>query len=402
MRRWFTLLSPIVALVTARAEALENGLARTPPMGWNSWNKYQCNVSDELVRKAAEQLIATGMRDAGYVYVNIDDCWQGERDTNGTIQPDKTRFPKGMEQLADFLHARGLKLGIYSAAGAKTCGKRPGSLGYEEKDAEQYANWGVDYVKYDWCNTLGLKAEEAYPKMRDALQKMGRPMVFSISDWGTSQPWTWAAPVGHLWRTAADVGLCWEKSACINAWETGIVNILDLQVGLEIYAGPGHWNDPDMLQVGNGLGDVEDRSHFSLWALLAAPLFVGNDLSTMSAMTKDTLTNREVIGVNQDALGAQGAKARDDGSEEVWAKPLKDGAQAVILLNRGRERVRIKVRWADLGWPTGYTSVRNLWLKQEAGFFADGYSVEVAPHGVVMLRVARATPAELRQIKRPR
>ena len=394
------LVALALVLVACPVHALENGLARTPPMGWNSWNKFQCNVSDELVRKTAEALIATGMRDAGYVYVNIDDCWQGERDKNGYMQPDKTRFPKSMEDLGDFLHRKGLKFGIYSDAGSKTCGKRPGSLGYEEKDAEQYANWGVDYLKYDWCNTEGLKAEDAYTKMRDAIQKTQRPMVFSICEWGTSRPWTWASSVGNLWRTTGDIGVCWDKAHCKKTWETGVTNILDLQVGLEAYAGPGHFNDPDMLQVGNGLTDVEDRSHFSLWALLAAPLLAGNDLSAMSAMTKETLTNPEVIAVNQDPLGIQGEKVRDDGNEEVWTKPLKGGAHAVVLLNRGPERVRIKVRWSDLGLPAGYASVRNLWLKQDAGIFSDAYSAEVASHGVVMLRVARATPAEIQRLKK--
>jgi alpha-galactosidase len=383
-----------ILLLASPVSALENGLARTPPMGWNSWNKFQCNVSEELVRKTAEAMIATGMRDAGYVYVNIDDCWQGERDANGYIQPDKKRFPKGMEALGDFIHSKGMKLGIYSDAGSKTCGKRIGSLGYEEKDAEQFANWGIDYLKYDWCNTQGQKPEEAYPKMRDALQKTGRPILFNVCEWGTSQPWTWAAPVGNTWRTTGDIGICWEKGGCKKTWETGIMNILDLQVGLEAYAGPGRWNDPDMLQVGNGLSEVEDRSHFSLWALIAAPLLAGNDLAAMNAATKETLTNREVIAVNQDALGVQGGKLRDDGSEEVWAKPLAGGDKAVILLNRGETPVRIQVRWSELGFPQGSVRVRDLWQKKDLGAIAESYSAQVAPHGVVMVRLSRgAAPA---------
>ena len=397
MRRRSWGLTLVMVLGASPARALENGLARTPPMGWNGQNKFGCNVSDELVRKMAYALIATGMRDAGYVYVNLDDCWHGERDQNGYLQPDKARFPRGMEDLADFLHRKGLKLGIHSNAGTKTCSKRPGSLGHEAKDAEQFANWGVDYVKHDWCNTEGLDAEKAYATMRDALVKTQRPMVFSISDWGTNQPWTWAAPVANLWRTTGDVGVCWEKPACQEPWETGVMNVLDLQVGLETYAGAGHFNDPDILQVGNGMSDVEDRAHFSLWALLAAPLLAGNDLTAMNAMTRETLTNREVIAVNQDALGVQGSKVRDDGNEEVWVKPLRGGARAVVFLNRGRERVRIKVRFTELGFPTGPANVRNLWLKQDAGTFTDGYSEEVASHGVVMLRVTRASPAELRK-----
>ena len=375
------------ALCTAPAAALDNGAARTPPMGWNSWNKFQCDVSESLIKQTADALVTTGLRDAGYVYLNIDDCWQGARDAHGFIQPDPVRFPSGMRALANYVHDRGLKFGLYSDAGAMTCAKRPGSHGFEEKDARQYASWTVDYLKYDWCSTEGLRAEDAYGAMRDALSKTGRPIVLSICEWGKSQPWTWAAPVGNLWRTTGDIGLCWEKKACRREWETGIVNILDLQVGLEEYAGPGHWNDPDMLQVGNGLGDNEDRTHFSLWALLAAPLLAGNDLRTMSAATRETLTNREVIAVDQDALGTQGHKVRDDGAEEVWAKPLSGGATAVILLNRGDAPVRIKVGWNEIGWSPRAVAVRDLWQKREMGSFREGYSAEVGPHGVVMLRL---------------
>lgn len=392
--RWLpiALLAAAISLVSAGAAALDDGVARTPPMGWNSWNKFQCDVSETLIKQTADALVATGLRDAGYTYLNIDDCWQGVRDAQGFIQPDPGRFPGGMKALASYVHDRGLKFGLYSDAGTMTCAKRPGSHGFEEKDARQYASWNVDYLKYDWCSTDGLKAQEAYTAMRDALARAGRPIVFSICEWGKSQPWTWAAPVGHLWRTTGDIGLCWEKKACRREWETGIVNILDLQVGLEGYAGAGHWNDPDMLQVGNGLSDTEDRAHFSLWALLAAPLLAGNDLRTMSGATKETLTNREVIAVDQDALGIQGRKVRDDGAEEVWAKPLSGGAIAVVLLNRGDAPVRIRFEWTELGWPARSVAVRDLWLKREMGSFRDGYSAEVAPHGAVMLRLRAANP----------
>jgi len=291
--------------------------------------------------------------------------------------------------VADYVHGKNLKLGIYSDAGNKTCAKRPGSRGFEEKDARQYASWGIDYLKYDWCNTEGLRAQAAYTTMRDALAKAGRPIVFSICEWGSSQPWTWAGSVGNLWRTTGDIGLCWEKKSCKREWETGVMNILDLQVGLEEFAGPGHWNDPDMLQVGNGLTDVEDRAHFSLWALLAAPLLAGNDLRNMSAATKETLTNREVIAVDQDPLGVQGRKVRDDGNEEVWARPLSGDAKAVILLNRGDAPVRVKVTWRELDWPLQPTRVRDLWQKQDMGSFREGYFAEVAPHAVAMLRLTR-------------
>jgi alpha-galactosidase len=380
-------LLAVTNLVSAPADALENGLARTPPMGWNSWNKFQCNVSETLIKQVADAIVTTGLRDAGYVYVNVDDCWQGARDAAGFIEPDVSRFPSGMKALSSYVHARGLKFGLYSDAGTQTCAKRSGSRGFEENDARRYASWDVDYLKYDWCYTDGLRAQNAYGAMRDALVKAGRPIVFSICEWGKSQPWSWAQPVGNLWRTTGDIGICWEKKACKNEWTTGVMNILDLQVGLEDYAGPGNWNDPDMLQVGNGLTDTEDRTHFSLWALLAAPLFAGNDIRTMSDATKETLTNREVISVDQDALGVQGHKVRDDGDEEVWAKPLAGGAMAVILLNRGDAPVRIKFHWTELGWPARPVNVRDLWRKADLGAFREGYSAEVAPHGVVMVRL---------------
>jgi alpha-galactosidase len=388
--------SPCALLVAATlsaapAAALDNGTARTPPMGWNSWNKFQCDVSESLIKQVADAIVTSGLRDAGYVYVNVDDCWHGARDARGYMQPDAARFPSGMKALAAYLHGKGLKFGLYSDAGTQTCAKRPGSRGYEERDARQYADWGVDYLKYDWCNTEGLRAQDAYAVMRDALVAAGRPIAFSICEWGQSQPWTWAAPVGNLWRTTGDIGLCWEKKACRREWETGITNILDLQVGLESYAGPGHWNDPDMLQVGNGLTDDEDRAHFSLWAILAAPLLAGNDVRHMSVATREILVNREVIAVDQDALGIQGRKVRDDGDQEVWARPLSGGALAVALLNRGDAPVRVQFFWTELGWPVHPVAVRDLWRKKDMGSFRDGYSAEVGPHGIVMLRLTAAT-----------
>ncbi|HEY7513945.1 MAG TPA: glycoside hydrolase family 27 protein, partial [Vicinamibacteria bacterium] len=288
---------------------------------------------------------------------------------------------------------KGLKLGIYSDAGTQTCGKRPGSYGFEEEDARQYAAWGIDYLKYDWCHTGGIDPKEAYPRMRDALARAGRPIVFSMCEWGRSKPWEWAASVGNLWRTTGDIGPCWEKKDCKKSYETGVVNILDLQVGLEAYAGPGHWNDPDMLQVGNGLAAEEDRAHFSLWAILAAPLLAGNDLRGMSATTREILLNREVIAVDQDPMGRQGRKVRDDGSEEVWARPLQGGASAVVLLNRGERPAPIGVRWTELALPAGRVAVRDLWRKEDRGPFADGYTASVPAHGVAMLRLTPARPS---------
>jgi alpha-galactosidase len=327
--------------------AWENGLAKTPPMGWNSWNKFGCNVSEDLIKSMADAMVSSAMKDAGYEYIVIDDCWQVNRDADGNIVADAQHFPSGIKALADYVHSKGLKFGIYSDAGEKTCAKRPGSMGHEYQDALQYAKWGVDYLKYDWCNTGKRNAEEAYSTMRDALKAAGRPVVFSLCEWGTAKPWLWAANVGNLWRTTGDISDTWssmKKWADGSCCQLGMVNIVDLQVGLESFAGPGHWNDPDMLEVGNGgMTNTEYRSHFSLWAMLAAPLMAGNDMRSMSPEIKDILTNKEVIAVDQDALGIEGHRVRKDGDLEVWARPLKDGSRAVILFNRGSNDEEISV-----------------------------------------------------------
>ena len=371
------------------SSALDNGLAKTPPMGWNSWNKIGCNVAEDSVKKAADAMVRSGMKDAGYVYIVIDDCWQVSRDDDGNIVPDAKKFPGGIKALADYVHGLGLKFGIYSDAGSKTCAGRPGSRGYEFQDARTYAKWGVDYLKYDWCNTGKANAEEAYSTMRDALLKTGRPIVFSMCEWGTAKPWTWAANVGNLWRTTTDIVDQWEGKG--KDYGAGAMTIVDMNADLAEFAGPGHWNDPDMLEVGNGgMTNTEYRSHFSLWAMLAAPLMAGNDLGNMKPEIAEILMNKEVIAVDQDPLGIQGHKVRDDGAEEVWAKPLAGGAVAVILLNRGDQPVRIKVSWTELGRPARPMAVRDLWRKEDLGAFSEGFSAQVASHGVVMVRL---TPA---------
>jgi len=378
------LASPSGAGAQARPGQFDPSLAATPPMGWNSWNKFGCDIDESLIREVADALVASGLKDAGYQYVNLDDCWHGQRDAEGYIQPDPTRFPSGMKALADYVHGKGLKIGLYSDAGFMTCAKRAGSAGFEQKDATQYARWGFDYLKYDWCNTRGLDARTAYAKMRDALVATGRPIVFSMCEWGTHDPWTWAQGVSHLWRTTGDIGLCWEKAACKQEWELGVMNILDLQVGLERYAGPGHWNDPDMLQVGNGLTESEDRAHFTMWAMLAAPLLAGNDLRKMSDATRAILTNREVIAVDQDRLGQQARKLRDDGNEEIWARELEGGRWAIAFLNRGQGPVRMTVRWSELGWPADrVVKVRDLWAHADLADASGEFTARVAPHDVV-------------------
>jgi alpha-galactosidase len=369
-------------------------LATTPPMGWNSWNKFACNVSEDLIRQVADAMVISGMKDAGYQYVVIDDCWQVERDGNGNIVPDPKRFPSGIKALADHVHARGLKFGLYSDAGAKTCQGRPGSRGYEFQDARQYAAWGVDYLKYDWCSTSTQDARSSYELMRAALDASGRAIVFSICEWGKSQPWLWAKGVGNLWRTTGDIQDRWEGKQewkpgdCCNY---GMLDILDQEAGLESYAGPGHWNDPDMLEVGNsGMTTAEYRAHFSLWAILAAPLIAGNDLRDMKPEIREILTHKEVIAVDQDPAGVQGRRVRKDtdANTEVWSKRMQDGSRAVVLLNRGTGDREISVSWEDLGYPAHLSAqVRDLWQGRDLGERKEKFSATVAPHSVVMVTV---------------
>ncbi len=367
--------------------ALDNGLARTPPMGWNSWNKFACNVSETLIREAADAIVSTGMKDAGYQYVVIDDCWQVSRDAEGNIVPDAKRFPNGMKALADYIHSKGLKFGIYSDAGTGTCQNRPGGRGYEFQDARQYAAWGVDYLKYDWCNTSTQNSIASYSIMRDALAKSGRPIVFSICEWGSSKPWLWAKDVGNLWRTTGDIQDKWDIKM---KWGgNGVVEILDLQDGIEDASGPGHWNDPDMLEVGNGgMTATEYRAHFSLWCLMAAPLMAGNDIRSMTDEVRSILTNKEVIAVDQDPLGYQGRRVKRDGTSEIWSKQMADGSRTVALLNRGASETEIRVAWTDIGYPDSVSAtVRDLWAHQDRGSHQGGFSAKVPSHGVVMVTV---------------
>jgi alpha-galactosidase len=382
---WFSLAWFTAMLGSGPAQALENGLALTPPMGWNSWNKFGCDVSEDLIKGAADAIVTSGMKDSGYEYVVIDDCWQVGRDASGSIVVDAQRFPSGIKAVADYVHSKSLKFGIYSDAGLKTCAGRPGSAGHEYQDALQYAAWGVDYLKYDWCHTGKANAEWAYATMRDALKAAGRPIVFSMCEWGTAKPWLWAKDTGNLWRTTGDISDCWDCKKD----QLSFVKILDLEDGLESYAGPSHWNDPDMLEVGNGgMTTTEYRSHFSLWCLLAAPLIAGNDLKGMAADIKQILTNQEVIAVDQDALGMQGRRVRKDGETEVWVKQMKDGGRAVVLFNRGATSTDIFVSWEELGYPSHISAdVRDLWMKKDLGRMSGKYGATVASHGVVMIKV---------------
>lgn len=378
-----------------------DSLALTPPMGWNSWNKFSCNVDENLIRETADAMVSSGMKEAGYQYIVIDDCWHGERDSLGFIQPDPTRFPSGMKALADYIHSKGLKFGIYSDCGWKTCGGRPGSRGREFQDAQTYASWGVDYLKYDWCNTEGLKAEGAYLTMRNAIYEAGRPIVLSICEWGDNQPWEWAGPVGHLWRTTGDIYNCFDCEYDHGTWSSwGVLQILDMRKDIRQYAGPDHWNDPDMMEVGNGMTVNEDRAHFSLWAMQAAPLIAGNDLRNMSKETQAILTNNEVIAIDQDALGVQGYKHLDEEHFEIWVKPLSNGDLAVCFLNRSTEPKTIEFDWSknpmkdpDFGHEYEFQSasyrISNVWEKAKPGTTKKPLKATIAGHDVLMIRLTR-------------
>jgi alpha-galactosidase len=383
----------VVPLLAQENQSVSRNLALTPPMGWNSWNKFACNVSEEMIKSVADAMVKSGMKDAGYEYVNIDDCWQVSRDPTGNIVPDPQRFPHGMKAVGDYIHSLGLKFGVYSDAGSKTCAGRPGGLGHEYQDAIQYATWGVDYLKYDWCNTTTQDAKASYANIRAALDASGRSIVLSICEWGTAKPWLWGKEVGgNLWRTTGDIKDRWggpekwpDGSCCSN----GVLGILDQQVGLASYAGPGHWNDPDMLEVGNGgMTDTEYRSHFSLWAILAAPLIAGNDLRDMRPEIHDILTNKEVIAVDQDWLGREGERVSKIGDLEVWSKQLRDGSRAVILLNRGSAEEPITATWENLGYPAHLRAlVRDLWQHKDLGTFTEKFSAPVPSHAVVMVTI---------------
>jgi alpha-galactosidase len=378
-----------VVMMPSSGRALDSGLAKTPPMGWNSWNKFGCRgLNEKVVRETADTMVSSGMKDAGYQYVILDDCWQTGRDANGNIVADAERFPSGIKALADYVHSKGLKFGIYTDAGTMTCAKRTGSIGHEYQDAKQYANWGVDYLKEDWCNTLpGQNSESSYSLMRNALAESGRPIVFSICEWGSTKPWLWAGSIGNLWRATGDIQDCWD---CKKDWGgNGVTQIIDQMNGLETYAGPGHWNDPDMLEVGNGgMTKEEYRAHFSMWALFSAPLLAGNDISNMTADTKEILLNQEVIAIDQDPLGRQGRRVKKTGDQEIWSKQLQDGSRAVVLLNRGPAAAKIVVSWTDIGYPDSLpASVRNLWTAKDLGKQTGTYSADIPSHGAVMLTI---------------
>ncbi|MFD7866758.1 NPCBM/NEW2 domain-containing protein [Streptomyces sp. NPDC057682] len=379
-----TALTPSAPASPPAAQAAGNGLALTPPMGFNNWNSTHCRAefNEEMVKGIADIFVDKGLREAGYEYVNLDDCWaKPQRDAEGKLVADPVRFPHGIAAVADYVHARGLKLGIYTSAGTKTCDSvgLPGALGHEYSDARQFADWGVDYLKYDNCNNQGVDARERYTTMRDALAATGRPIVYSICEWGQNKPWEWAAELGQLWRTTGDISDSWSS----------MLSIMKKNLPLAAAAGPGHWNDPDMLEVGNGgMTDTEYRTHFSMWSVMAAPLLIGSDLRRATPETYAILSDREVIAVDQDPLGRQGVVLSSEGGRWVVVKEMRDGSRVVALFNESANAQRISTTAAAAGLPAAdaYT-VRDLWAKTTRNT-AGALSATVPAHGTVLLRVA--------------
>ncbi|MFE7812053.1 glycoside hydrolase family 27 protein [Streptomyces sp. NPDC057433] len=413
-RRLARLLATVAAAVTPAlsfaaphqpvALAAPGSPALTPPLGWNSWNSFGCNVNEGMVRQAADAMVSSGMRDAGYEYVVVDDCWfDPQRDAQGNLRADPTKFPSGMKALGDHIHSRGLKFGLYQVPTERTCAQRvgtfpgsTGSMGHEVQDARTFASWGVDYLKYDWCSPAGTRDEQVarFSLMRDALRATGRPIVYSINPNSlhaiTGAAYNWGR-VADLWRTTEDLLDIWQNGN-VNSYPMGVGNVVDVNAPLAAQAGPGHWNDPDMLVVGRpGLSLTESRSHFTLWALMAAPLMAGNDIRTMPADVSAILRNQRLLAVNQDSLGAGGRRVRDDGATEVFAKPLSDGSVAVGLFNRGESAATLTTSAAQVGLSGGPFTLTDLWTGTTSSTSGQ-ITARVPAHGVTAFRVSGGTP----------
>ena len=386
------------------AQKFEN-VALTPPMGWNSWNTFEVNINEDLVKKTADIIVSSGLKDAGYEYIVLDDGWmvKDHRDKNGDLIPDPVKFPHGMKALIDYVHSKGLKFGLYNCAGTQTCAGYPGTRGYEYQDARFYANLGIDFLKYDWCNTNGINATEAYTTMSKALKAAGKPIVFSICEWGDNQPWDWATPVGNLWRISGDIYPCFDceykhEEGNWSSW--GVLRILEMRKDIRKFSGPDHWNDFDMMEVGNGMTNTEDKSHFTLWSMMASPLFAGNDLRIMKSETLNILTNKEIIAINQDALGIQGFKYQSENGVDVWVKPLFDENWAVVFLNRSDKTQKINFDWKkhiiednDFKFILNLTSqkynVRDLWEHIDLGHTNKIFQKELASHDVIAIKLTK-------------
>jgi alpha-galactosidase len=381
-----------------------DGLALTPPMGWNSWNTFKTNISEKLVKEMADAMVASGMKEAGYSYIVLDDGWMAkERNKNGDLVPDPQKFPNGLKEVIDYVHSKGLQFGLYNCAGTQTCGGYPGSRGYEYQDARLYASLEVDYLKYDWCNTEGITAKEAYRTMSKALKMAARPIVFSLCEWGDNQPWIWGKDIGHLWRISGDIYHCFD---CVvdhggNWKDWGVIYIIDMRKNIRQYSGPGHWNDFDMMEVGNGMTVSEDRAHFSLWCMLASPLIAGNDFRNMTKETVATLTDKECIAIDQDPLGIQAYLYQQKDSVDTWIKPLANNEVAVCFLNRSKKPVVATfdfsqkpvidtVSKTSINFNKTTFTIRDVWMKKEAGTTKKAWSGVVQAHDVVLLRLRAA------------
>jgi alpha-galactosidase len=377
----------IVLLFSSSIHAQKfEGLVLTPPMGWNSWNTFAVNIHEDMVKQIADIMVSSGMKDAGYEYVVVDDGWEApSRDSSGNLVPDPNKFPHGMKALADYIHSKGLKFGIHNCAGNTTCNGFPGGRGHEYQDARLYASWGVDYLKYDWCDHGTADAHETYKTMGDALYAAKRPVVYSLCEWGSSKPWEWAKDVAHLWRTTGDITDCYN---CQGEYDLGMRFVLKLQDGLEKYAGPDHWNDPDMLEVGNpGLSLTESRSHFSLWCMLAAPLMAGNDLRKMSPEVLSILTNKDALSIDQDKLGKQAYLYMDHLSKLIYVKELSDGSWAVCWHNTGDQPYIQRINWKHFTFLKGEFEIKDIWKNQVIGTTSKNIDVNIDSHDVLFYKL---------------
>lgn len=385
--------------VFSNAQKFKN-LADTPPMGWNSWNTFRTDINEKLVKDIADKFEELGLKDAGYTYIVLDDGWMAkERDENGSMVADPVKFPSGIKALADYIHAKGLKFGLYNCAGSKTCAGYPGSRGYEYQDARTYASWDVDFLKYDWCNTGKINAESAYKTMSDALYKAGRPIVFSICEWGDNKPWEWAKGLGHLWRVTGDIINCWDCEVGHGTWSSfGIWKIINMRKDIRKVAGPGGWNDFDMMEVGNGMTNEEDRSHFAMWSMLTSPLIMGNDLRSASKETIKTLINKEVIAVNQDKLGIQGFRFTNENNLEIWLKPLDNNSWAMTFINMSDNEITLDFDWQkhDIGdnlnnrmmdLKANTFNVRDLFNHKNLGDTSKNLRSKIKSHDVLMVKL---------------
>ncbi|WP_372744122.1 glycoside hydrolase family 27 protein [Lutibacter sp.] len=393
----FTLLVIISTVVSAQKF---EGLAQTPPLGWNSWNTFATDINEQLVKDIADKFVTLGLKDAGYEYIVLDDGWMAkERDANGNLVADPVKFPSGIKALADYIHAKGLKFGLYNCAGNTTCAGYPGSRGHEYQDAKLYASWHVDFLKYDWCNTENINAIGAYTTMGNALIAAGRPIILSICEWGDNEPWKWAGTIGQQWRVTGDIINCWDCEVGHGSWSSsGIWKIINMRKDIRKAAGPSNWNDYDMMEVGNGMTNAEDRSHFAMWTMLTSPLIMGNDIRSATPETIKTLSNKEVIAVNQDKLGIQGFRFTNENDLEVWIKPIENNAWVISFVNMKEVPVEINFDWTkheigdnvnnkQLKVKEKTYKIRDLFNHKDFGDTSKVLKTTIGVHDVFMIKV---------------